>query len=143
MDDPKVSLYEQLGGRATLERVHKIFYDKLYAHPWIGQFFVDVPRNVIEPQQTDFMAQTFGGPAMYCGKFPIPAHKHMFITEELFDLRHTMLGESLQAAGVAPPLAASWLDVDAAFKARLVKRSPSECEGRFKMEPIMVVPKVA
>jgi hemoglobin len=143
MNHSKVSLYEQLGGRPTLERVHKLFYDKLYAHPWLGQFFVEVPRTVIEPQQTDFMGQTMGGPATYCGKFPIPAHKHMFITEELFDLRHKLLGDSLKEAGVPQLLADGWLAVDAAFKARLCKKSPSECEGRFKMEPIVVIPRVA
>lgn len=135
------SLYEQLGGRPTIERVHKVFYDKLYAHPWLGKFFVEVSQRLIEDQQTDFMAQTMGGPAAYCGKFPIPAHKHMFITEELFDTRHELLEQSLQEVGVPQALAASWLAVDAAFKARLVKKSPSECEGRFKMEPIVVIPK--
>lgn len=141
MNAAKLSLYDQLGGRPTIERVHKLFYDKLYAHPWIGQFFTDVPRHVIEDQQTDFMAQTMGGPAQYCGKFPIPAHKHMFITEELFDLRHAMLEASLREAGVPAPLAESWLAIDAAFKPRLVKKSPSECEGRFNTDPILVIPK--
>lgn len=141
MDDRKASLYDQLGGRVTLERVHVIFYDKLYAHPWLGGFFAKIARDVIETQQTDFMAQTMGGPAMYCGKFPIPAHKHMFITEEMFDIRHTLLAESLQEAGVPAALAASWLAVDAAFKGKLVKKSPSECEGRFKTDSIMVIPR--
>jgi len=136
------SLYEQLGGRPTIERVHKVFYDKLYAHPWLGKFFVEVPQRIIEEQQTDFIAQTMGGPALYCGKLPIPAHKHMFITEELFDTRHALLEQSLREVGVPRTLAASWLAVDAAFKARLVKKSPSECEGRFKMDPIVVIPKV-
>ena len=143
MDPARSSLYEQLGGRPTIERVHKLFYDKLYAHPWLGQFFAEVPQALIEAQQTDFMAQAMGGPSMYCGKFPIPAHKHMFITEELFDTRHALLVESLREAAVPEAAAASWLTIDSAFKARLVKKSPSECEGRFKTDPIVVVPKVA
>jgi hemoglobin len=141
MDDRKASLYDQLGGRPTLEHVHKIFYDKLYEHPWLGKFFVDIARDVIEGQQTDFMAQTMGGPSMYCGKFPIPAHKHMFITEEMFDVRHALLADSLREAGVPDGPAASWLAVDAAFKGRLVKKSVSECEGRFKTDSIMVIPR--
>ena len=141
MDDPARPLYEQLGGHPTIERVHAFFYDKVYAHPWLRLFFADIDRKTIEAQQTDFMAQAMGGPARYCGKFPIPAHKHMFITAELFETRHVLLEESLREAGVPEALAAQWLKMDAAFKARLVKQSPSECQGRFKTDPIIVIPK--
>lgn len=136
------SLYEQLGGHPTIERVNTIFYDKIYRHPWLKQFFAEIDQKTIESQQTDFLAQAMGGPARYCGKFPIPAHKHMFITAELFDARHALLAESLNEAGVPAPVAARWLTIDAAFKGRLVKKSPSECEGRFKTEAIVVIPKV-
>jgi len=135
------SLYEQLGGRPTLERVHEIFYDKLYAHEWLKGFFVGVDQKVIENQQTDFMAQALGGPDLYCGKFPVPAHKHMFITEEVFDLRHMLLEQSLREAAVPEPLRTRWLKIDGAFKGRLVKKSVTECEGRYKTEPIVVVPR--
>jgi len=141
MDDPARPLYERLGGHATIERVHEVFYEKVYRHPWLRQFFADIDRKTIETQQTDFMAQAMGGPARYCGKFPIPAHKHMFITAELFEIRHVMLEDSLREAGVPEALAAQWLGIDAAFKARLVKQSPSECEGRFRTDPIIVIPK--
>jgi len=135
------SVYTQLGGLPTLARVHKIFYDKLYAHPWLKQFFAGVAQQLIEDQQSDFMAQAMGGPDRYCGKLPVPAHKHMYITAELFDARHALLAESLREARVPEEAAARWLRIDAAFKGRLVKNSPSECAGRFKTEPIIVVPK--
>ena len=142
MSDPAQSLYELLGGHPTLARVHKVFYDKIYRHAWLGQFFAEIDQTLIENQQTDFMAQAMGGPARYCGKFPIPAHKHMFITEELFETRGALLEESLEEAGVPEPLAERWLKIDSSFKARLVKKSPSECEGRFKTEAIIVIPNV-
>jgi len=135
------SAFDQLGGLPTFQRVHKIFYDKVYAHPWLKQFFADVEQTVIENQQTDFMVQALGGPSRYCGRLPVAAHKHMFITEELFDVRHAMLDESLREARVPDALRLRWLKVDAAFKGRLVKRSVTECEGRFKTEPILIVPK--
>lgn len=134
-------LYDQLGGFSVLQRVHKIFYDKVYRDPWLKLFFADVAQALIEAQQTDFMAQAMGGPARYCGKLPIPAHRHMFITEELFELRTRLLDESLVEAGVAAWLRARWLKIDGAFKGRLVKQSASECQGRYKTEPIMVIPK--
>lgn len=136
-DSVKQSLYEQLGGRPTLDRVHKIFYDKLYAHAWIGQFFKTINQATIEVQQSDFMAQAMGGPQMYCGAFPIPAHKHMNITNELFDLRHGMLKDSLQEAGVPQELADKWLKIDVSFRTGIVKKSVDDCQKRFMTDDIL------
>ena len=138
--DGETSLYAQLGGHDTLVRVHKVFYDKVYAHPWLKLFFVGVERAVIENQQTDFMAQSMKGPDVYCGKFPVPAHKHMFITAELYDTRHQLLADTLQELRIPEPLKEQWLLIDAAFKVRLVKKTEAECEGRYRTEPIMVIP---
>ena len=137
----ETSLYGALGGLWVLQRVHKIFYDKIYRHPWLKLYFAGVTQTVIENQQTDFMAQAMGGPSRYSGKLPVPAHKHMFITEELFEARGRLLEESLREAGVPEDLGARWLKIDRAFKGRLVKRSEAECEGRYKTEPIMVISK--
>lgn len=136
-----LSLYEELGGLSVLQRAHKIFYDKIYRHPWLRLFFAGVSQILIENQQTDFMAQAMGGPSRYSGKLPVPAHRHMFITEELFETRGQLLEASLIEAGVSTDLRARWLKIDRAFKGRLVKRSEAECEGRYKTEPIMVIPK--
>jgi len=34
------TLFDRLGGQRTLEKVHTIFYDKLYIHPWLGKFLI-------------------------------------------------------------------------------------------------------
>ncbi|MDH3327283.1 MAG: group 1 truncated hemoglobin, partial [Gammaproteobacteria bacterium] len=74
------TLYERLGGVETLEKVHKIFYDKAYKHPWLRLYFTDKLQQVLEEQQTDFMTQLMGGPKKYGGKTPKMAHQHMNIT---------------------------------------------------------------
>lgn len=137
MTDTK-TLYDCVGGRACLERVHKIFYDKLFSHPLIGQFFKNVNQKTQENQQTDFMSQPMGGPSVYCGKFPIPAHSHMNITEELFNMRSQMLRESLLEAGVPSDLAARWLEIDNAFKNGIVKKSIEDCKPRYNGDEILV-----
>jgi hemoglobin len=131
------SLFDAVGGKAVLARVHKIFYDKVYADAWIGQYFAGTKQTVIESQQTDFMGQAMGGPKEYCGKFPIPAHKHMYISEELFELRERLLKEALTEGGVPAELHEPWLRIDRAFKPGIVKKSPAECEGRFKTDPVL------
>ena len=77
------TFYERLGGRPTFEKVHKLFYDKVYEHPWLKLFFAKVEQKHIESQQTDFVAQSFGGPRRYMGKPVNTAHKHIFITYPL------------------------------------------------------------
>jgi truncated hemoglobin YjbI len=138
MEDKKKTFFDEVGGEVALKKVHKIFYDKIYTHPWIGKFFKDIDQGVIESQQNDFMGQAFGGPARYLGKLPIAAHKHMFINEELFELRTSLLEEALNEAGVSPEHIKKWLKIDQAFKNGIVKKRLEDCEKRFFTDEIQI-----
>ncbi|NIA70702.1 group 1 truncated hemoglobin [Pelagibius litoralis] len=135
------TLFDELGGMACLEKVHKIFYGKLLSHPWLKGFFEGVPRWHLESQQSEFMAGVFGGPRIYGGRPPKSAHMHLFITEEVFLIRHDLLRESLAEAGVRPDLMERWLTYDMRMKSALVKESPSDCAGRYNNEAVVVVDK--
>lgn len=119
----KQSLFDAIGGLPTLQKVHKIFYDKVYAHPWLGQFFQGHSQEAIEIRQTQFMAVKMGGEVEYWGKDMEYAHEAMYITPELFELRHGLLEESLREAGVPEDLRERWLRIDAAFSKQIVKKS--------------------
>lgn len=134
------NLFDLIGGRPTLDKVHKIFYDKIYADPWIGKYFQDIDQSVIEIQQSDFMSQVMGGPAIYCGKLPIPAHRHMNITEELFDLRTQFLLEAMNEAGVSQENQQHWMKIDQAFKKGIIKKDISDCSLRFNTDEILDFP---
>lgn len=136
-------LFDELGGMPCLQKVHRIFYGKLLAHPWLKGFFVGVPRAHLESQQTDFMTGVFGGPKVYGGRPPKTAHTHLFITEEVFLIRHALLKESLDEAGIRPDLKERWLTHDLRMMKVLCKQSVSECVGRYKNEPVIVVEKPA
>lgn len=136
----EANLFELIGGRPTLEKVHRIFYDKIYAHPWIGQYFKGIQQDIIETQQSDFMSQAMGGPAIYCGKLPIPAHRHMFISEDLFELRTQLLKESLIEAKVDENGQSAWLKIDQAFKKGICKQSKGDCSLRFNTDEIIDIP---
>ena len=71
------------------------------------------------------------------GRFPVPAHEHMYITEELFELRNSLLIESLRETHTAPEVIEAWLKIDNAFKKRIVKNSPSECKKRYFTDEIL------
>ncbi|HXH71747.1 MAG TPA: group 1 truncated hemoglobin [Mariprofundaceae bacterium] len=138
------SLFDAVGGLPTLEKVHRIFYDKIYAHPWIGQFFKGHDQRAIELRQTQFMGEKFGGPVKYPGMELELAHRRMYITPELFSLRQKLLRESLEEAGVAPELVGRWLRIDAAFRKDIVNESLEDFETiDLKYERPLVIPNPA
>lgn len=91
------SLYARIGGRPTLERVHRALYNKIFTHSNFRAFFAKTDQTHQENQQTDFMAMALGGPRQYGGRLPDGAHRHLYITEELFELRHKILAETEHA----------------------------------------------
>lgn len=141
-DRKKLSLLDELGGFATLQKVHRIFYDKLYAHPWLKHFFAGHNQQAIEDRQTAFMAEKMGGAVAYWGKQPRMAHRQMYITEELFDLRHALLRDSLEEADIRGDLALRWLKIDYAFKRQIVKQSIEEFyKTTWQYEKRIIIPK--
>jgi len=122
MNKSQFNLYDAVGGIATLQKVHKIFYDKIYANHWLTQFFRGFHQVVIENKQTSFMGEKMGGPK-YLGKPIKQVHENMYISTELFELRHRLLEESLLEAGIEPDLMTRWLRIDKAFMKSVHKSS--------------------
>ena len=117
------TLYEEVGGLETLRRVHKVFYDKVYAHPWLKQFFAGHDQVFIENRQTSFMSDKMGSQQQYLGKAIKQVHENLYITPELAELRHQLLRESLVEVGVQQALAERWLKIDQAFMQQVTKSS--------------------
>ncbi|PCJ16357.1 MAG: group 1 truncated hemoglobin [Candidatus Cloacimonadota bacterium] len=135
------SLYDKIGGRKTLEKVHKVFYTRLLKHEWLKLFFRGINQTILENQQSDFICEAMGGPKCYSGKFPIPTHKHMLITDEQFMIRHKILEESILFCGVSKELSLAWLKIDKAFQAGICKKSIDECEKRYATDKLLAFPK--
>ena len=136
------TFYDEVGGRPVIEKVHTLVYSKLLSHPWLQGFFDGVRRSHLEDQQTDFMSDLFGViPKVYFGKFPMPAHQHLFITEEIFMVRHALLEQSLIEAGVSAEHRERWLKHDMGMKRTVVKQSVDECEKRYNSDTIISIPK--
>lgn len=142
-DENVKSLFDQIGSRQIIEKIHKKFYDDLYAHPGLSKFFEEMPQEIIEKQQTDFMIGAMGGPKCYLGKNPVKSHLNMYITEELFDLRHRMLEKAIREVGssLKEDLIEKWLKIDYAFKTAIVKKSIDECQRLFNTQEILAFDK--
>lgn len=134
------SLYDRIGGRDCLERVHKALYDSIFPHEAFSPFFASVNQPHQEEQQTDFMAWKMGGPSRYGGRLPEAAHEHLYITEALFDLRHKILSETLDDCGVSPDMRDEWLAIDMGFKSMIVKQSIDDCRKRYRNDTILFSP---
>lgn len=138
------TLYKAIGGLPALQKAHKIFYDKIYAHEWLQQFFAGHDQKAIEDRQTSFMAEKMGGPAPYPGKGIKMVHETMYITRELFDIRHALLEESLKEAGVEEQLLDRWLRIDNAFMQQIIKDSiESMYNNDWKYKKPIIIPKPA
>lgn len=136
MSQKKLTPFERLGGRPTIARVIKIFYDKVFAHPWIGQYFRNIPQEHIENQQVDFMSRSLNGPNMFSGRTPKDAHVHMVINDELFDLRNRLLTEAMNEAKIPLDLQEIWLKIDEGFRGIIVKDA-SKAKGRWTTDPVL------
>lgn len=133
----KIEDFNLMGGRASLVAVNKLFYDKVYQHDWLKLYFQKIPQQHIEDQQIDFMQKVLGGDNVYVGKAPPSAHHHMFITDELFDIRKQLLIDSFNELNTDPELRSKWLTIDESFRRILVKISPADCKARFTTDAIL------
>ncbi len=135
------NFFDEIGGYPCLRRVHNILYTKLFRHPWLKGFFVRSKREIVESQQNDFWAGLMGGPSIYGGRSPRDAHVHMFLPADVFAIRHKLLGDALVEAGVPAHLREKWLAMDANFERAIVNKSADECQGRYRMESVIIVPR--
>jgi truncated hemoglobin YjbI len=141
LNQTKQELFESYGGRAILEKVSKVFYDKIYCDPWLKSFFKHVPQEYIEAQQVDFMQTALGGKNIYAGKTPPHAHKHINITDEVYRAREKILLESLKECNVSDTLSKRWIEIEDVFYGRVVKSSINDCQARYPEEGVLDFPK--
>ncbi len=138
----KKSLFDAIGGLEVMEHVHTAFYDKVYAHPWLGQFFIGHDQKAIELRQTQFMAEKMGSKSPYPGRELPLAHRRMYITEELLEIRKGLLREALQEEGLSEALILRWLKIDGAFWGKIKNKSLEEFhQVDFKYEQPFIVDK--
>jgi hemoglobin len=122
-----VDLYDAVGGEAVIYHVHQRFYDEIFDEPWLEQFFYGKSKEVLIHKQTQFMSAAFNGPNNYSGDTPAFVHMHLFITQEMADIRDTLLRKAILAEGLSTEIADRWLAVDRAFHPAIVKKSVDEC----------------
>ena len=79
-----MSVYEAIGGAASVDKAVDIFYRKVLADERISYFFEAVDMKLQRAKQKSFLTMAFGGPISYTGKDMREAHAGMNLTEEHF-----------------------------------------------------------
>ncbi len=120
--------------------VNKAFYDQVYEHEWLKPVFKNIKQEIIETQQTDFIVGALGGPKRYGGRNPQDAHPHIYVDEDMWQLREDMLVKAFEKVNAPAWIRERWLKIDNAFKQAIIKKSPDECKKRYFTDEIIVVP---
>ena len=69
------SLYEELGGRKTVEKASAILYVNILRDERINSFFENIDIEKQKRKMSGFLTNIFGGPSLYLGKTMAKAHK--------------------------------------------------------------------
>ncbi|GAB4022190.1 MAG: hypothetical protein Fur0010_25370 [Bdellovibrio sp.] len=121
-------------------KVNEKFYELIYNDSWLKNIFVIVDQKIITSQQTDFIVGALGGPRRYCGRSPADAHPHIFVDEEMWQLREKYLRQAFQETNFPPELGEKWIRIDEAFKSQIIKKDKSECTKRYASDEIIYFP---
>ncbi len=65
------TLYEDIGGAETIERLVRAFYPKVYEDPYLSPLFPDGVEDIMEKQRL-FLTQFTGGPPLYSNLYGPP-----------------------------------------------------------------------
>ncbi len=70
------TLYEQIGGKETVEKATHILYANILRDDRINNFFESVDIEKQKRKMNAFLTYIFGGPSLYLGKDMRRAHKN-------------------------------------------------------------------
>ena len=98
------SLYDRLGGSASVEATVEEFYKRVLADKKLQSFFDDTDMSKLKRRQVEFFTQALGGPAQYQGQDMKTAHEKFAIKEEHFAQVAKHLSETLLSLEVSNEL---------------------------------------
>ncbi|EJW15024.1 globin [Paenibacillus alvei] len=107
------SIYEAIGGEATVRKMVEAFYPRVQAHPLLAPLFPEDIEPVME-RQFMFLTQFFGGPPIYSDQFGHPMmrarHLPFPVTRERADAWLGCMREALHEINMEPGLATMVID---------------------------------
>jgi len=94
-------LYERLGGIEAVARIVFAFYDRVLKSTRLAPYFAGVDMRRLIDHQTSFLVSAMGGPPSYSNDHLRQVHARLKVDNPAFDEMIDLLGETLEAFGVA------------------------------------------
>jgi hemoglobin len=122
-----------LPSEPELHAIARRFYDKVYAHPWLGRFFAGIDQPRQQQKLVRFLLMSWHDPAFgqLQGEYLRDEHAHLYVTAALFELRHELLAQALREHGLPEASAAALLEWNERWRPYVVKASVDECSDAF------------
>lgn len=95
-----MTLYDAIGGEASVTAAVDDFYARVLADPELSGFFGATALPRLKAHQRAFITLALGGPPAYQGRSMTEAHSGLGIADQHFDKVVGHLGDTLAALGV-------------------------------------------
>ncbi|MCF2146005.1 group 1 truncated hemoglobin [Desmonostoc muscorum LEGE 12446] len=95
------TLYDKIGGKATIEKVVDELHKRIVADNTLKPFFASTDMVKQRNHQIAFFSQIFEGPKEYSGRAMDKTHTGMALQQSHFDAIAKHLSESMSVAGVS------------------------------------------
>lgn len=123
----KPSLFERLGGEATLRAIIDDFVEKTFADVMIGYFFAKADKARVKAKEYEFAARHLGLDVPYTGE-PLPrVHARHDIRGGHFMRRMQLLKETLEKHSAPPEVIEHWLSHTEQMRAAITASQGSDC----------------
>lgn len=103
----QASIYERIGGSATIRQIVQVFYGKVFKHPLLRDFFQNEMKHIVEKQYL-FLTKYLGGPSLYPEDISPPAlrkrHLEFKITKEVANAWLDCMALTLDEVGIQGPV---------------------------------------
>ncbi len=100
MTSEEITLYEEIGGRETVERLINEFYDRVLSDPELAPFFENTAMDRLHHMQQEFFAAALDGPATMSELDLSYAHSGRGIGQSHFNRFVQHLLATLESIGV-------------------------------------------
>lgn len=95
-----MSVYDELGGTATVKAAVSVFYHRVIADESLAPYFEGVDLDRLKAHQRAFLAAALGGPDLFAGRDLSSAHAGLTITPEAFETTVQHLAATLHDLSV-------------------------------------------
>ena len=100
MSYPEPSLYDRIGGAATVSSLVDAFYDRVLNDPELAPFFAKTNVRKLRTMQREFFSVALGGPVTYFGQPLAYAHRGRGIERKHFQRFTDHLLATLETYGL-------------------------------------------